>query len=186
MKKIFEDFNYQMQKSLKNLTKLSFNTANLPEKDELPEQDIRKGKVLDFNILNDIGHNSSIYWFSAKRNDIDNLLLPKLKDSQNYLNAKSRKIPPINEIYKDCLYVGIRKGGIRKKDKLSNLSGRIIIHLGYYNKGSQGLQLLHWAKNLNVNIELNILKLENNYNYSHLKAAEILLADELEPLFGRH
>ena len=110
-----------------------------------------------------------------------------LDNNREKLSNQYRVIPPKNKNQdSNVLYVGIRRGGVRKRDQLSNLSGRIVQHLGYYERGStQGLQLVHWCKGLDFDINLNVVELENLPN-DYLNVVEKILSYHLKPLCGRH
>lgn len=89
--------------------------------------------------------NPCIYWFEAENENIAKELISHLDIFRN--NEMGRKVPPKNKNRDSkCLYIGIRQGGIRKKDNFSFIVGRIAIHLGYYHVTiTQGLNLAYWA-----------------------------------------
>lgn len=93
------------------------------------------------------------------------------------LTENSKKIPAIKRNYPDnkVLYVG-------KSQKV--LWGRIIIHLGFYQKqGTQGLQLFYWAKQLNLVLNLKVLEFERESD-SLLPLLERNMAARLKPILG--
>ena len=75
------------------------------------------------------------------------------------------------------LYVG----KVKKK-----FSGRLYQHLGYYKvRGTQGLQLFHWAKPLNLQIKLTVIEFENDAT-EIISILENKFANRLKPLLGKH
>jgi hypothetical protein len=169
----------------------SFHSYELPNYQDY-RIDIREdGKFTNhFNKLNSfIGH--SLYWFELNTNEDAIQLMHLLNDKRYPLwdrEIDKRKVPVDNvNANSNILYVGVRQGGKpRKKDNLTNISGRIIQHLGYYDKGStQGLQLVHWAKEANVDIKINVIHF-GNIQKEYLYILEKLFALELKPLCGKH
>nr|WP_152565573.1 hypothetical protein [Nonlabens ulvanivorans] len=64
--------------------------------------------------------------------------------------------------------------------------GRINQHLGYYSQArTQGLQLLHWAKDLDLNITLHVVHFNDELG-SLLYVIEKAIAKVLIPHCGRH
>lgn len=130
---------------------------------------------------------SCIYWFELENEQKCLEIISHLNSRREVLKSKSRVIPPKNANKNSkVLYLGIRRGGVRKRDNFTNISGRIVQHLGYYEKGStQGLQLVHWCKGQNFEIKLNVVELENLPN-DYLNVVEKILSYHLRPLCGKH
>ncbi|MDO7136340.1 hypothetical protein [Algibacter lectus] len=127
---------------------------------------------------------TTIYYFEAKNISDANDLVEKLNEYRYLAKENGRVVPAVGK-YNDSkvLYVGVRKGGNRKRDNLSNISARIFQHLGYYYKGStQGLQLCDWSDKI---IYLNIITLGPKAN-EYLYVLEKLLAKNLKPIIGKH
>ncbi len=130
-----------------------------------------------------------IYWFEAL-NDVEAerqfKLITSFGKKQKRASKKIRRVVPLpngNTTDSKTLYVGKREGGIRKKDKFSNIADRIEQHLGYNTNGmNQGLQLAHWNDG---ELTINIVKLSSDAA-PYLTALELLLAIELMPRLGRH
>ena len=137
-----------------------------------------------FTKLDDI-KSPILYWFEAKDNDSASILVNEMESFRS-MEGRNRNIPVINDNTHNggnVIYVGIRQGGVRKKDGFTNAASRIFIHLGLYSKGStQGLQLSYWATQA---LELNILQFPNGSG-KYLGAFEKLFALELKPRFGKH
>jgi hypothetical protein len=98
----------------------------------------------------------------------------------NFSNSENSKaIPAIkSKISKsNILYVG----------KVQNdFWGRLIQHLGYYKpKDTQGLQLFHWAKPLNLEFKITALQFEKEAVHL-LPMLEKSFANKLEPILGKH
>jgi hypothetical protein len=139
-----------------------------------------------FNILNTIQKNC-IYWFELENQEDCALLVERLNKNRTQLKENKRVVPPQNtNRCSNILYLGIRRGGFRKKDGLTKISSRIVHHLGYYYKGeTQGLQLVHWCRGLDITIKLNFVELDGLPN-DYLNVAEKILSYHLKPLCGKH
>ncbi|MEN9335522.1 MAG: hypothetical protein RLZZ500_509 [Bacteroidota bacterium] len=84
------------------------------------------------------------------------------------------------------LNVGKRHEGNCKRDGLTNVSGRRVIHFGYYPKGTtQGLQLAHWCTKYTGTLRLKVIALPNEAK-EYLELLEKTLAKQLRPLCGQH
>lgn len=87
---------------------------------------------------------------------------------------KLRAYPKINS-KSACFYVGQSKA-IRK---------RMCEHLGFRAKGTYALQLIHWARELDLDLMLTCAKYPESTPETVLQALEDTLWDELTPMFGR-
>ncbi|QKJ63231.1 hypothetical protein [Flavobacterium sp. M31R6] len=165
----------------------SFNLSDLPEIADY-KISIRNDNVFGEILSNlDKKINNCIYWFETENNDSCNNLQKLLDGQRENLSLNARTVPVKNR-NKDSnvLYVGIRRGGLTKKYNMSHLSGRIKVHLGYYNVGStQGLQFAHWARNIDCKINLKVVQFEELPN-EYLNTVEKILAFKLKPLIGKH
>lgn len=164
-----------------------FNLSNLPDLNNYTTN------ILDSEffreIFNDLNKKTKncIYWFELQNEQECTDLISILNINREFLRENFRVVPPKNKNQNSkVLYLGIRRGGIRKKDNLTNISGRIVQHLGYYVKGStQGLQLVHWCKGVDMHINLNVVELDNLPN-DYLNVAEKILSYHLKPMCGKH
>ena len=166
---------------------ISFNTNQLPPINNF-NTDIRQNSSFTkmFELLN-TKKGFCIYWFECENEDLATELVTIFKDELQNLSAAERTIPPFS-IYSNSkvLYVGVRQGGYRKYDGLTNIAGRIIQHLGYYDKGSTGaIHLAHWAMDKSFEVTLNVIELEL-LEKEYLYIIEKLFALSLKPLFGKH
>lgn len=130
---------------------------------------------------------SALYWFETDTIEQAQQLKKDLEDFRdNRAKIELRAIPAKNKYDNNnskVLYVGVRQGGARKRDGLSNISGRIFQHIGCYEKGStKSLQLHFWAKSP---LKLNVLAL-NGVDKNYLYILEKLFAIQLKPLCGKH
>ena len=190
---------YEIESYIKHSKKESFTFKlnELPFHDNY-SMDIRKHNqfIPLFQSLNSKKHHC-LYWFSTST-EKDALHLKKLIENKRYqlLNQQDKRvIPAKNDNRSNVIYLGVRKKGGRKytminrkriNDELSNISGRIIQHLGYYRKGStQGLQLAHWSNEEEIDITLNIIEFPN-LSDAYLYIIEKLYAIELKPILGKH
>ncbi|WP_299104344.1 hypothetical protein [uncultured Tenacibaculum sp.] len=173
--------------AIKEADSYSFNLNQLPAVNNY-NTDIREDQYFKsiFEALNKKEQNC-LYWFELESEALAIELNHLLDAKREELKRNLRVVPVKNSnTHSKVLYVGIRRGGIRKRDKLTNISGRIIQHLGYYEKGStQGLQLVHWAKDTGKEIKLYVIEL-NGLDNAYLNALEKIIADRLNPLCGRH
>lgn len=165
----------------------NFNLNSLPEVNGY-KTDIR----IDSNfshIFNDLNLKVSncLYWFDIKSKNKAFGLNSLLNENRALLNENKRVVPALNSnIESSILYVGIRRGGQRKYDGLTNISGRIIQHLGFYEKGStQGLQLVHWVNKSDLEVTLFVAEFPELPN-EYLEIFEKLVALKLKPLCGKH
>ncbi len=177
--------------NLSPVYKFSFNISELPAHNNF-DLDIRKQPQFEklFSEL-DTRQTYCLYWFEC----IDPKQAQSLIDCLN-LNRKKLNntrigkwtVPPQNDNRNsNVIYVGVRQGGVRKRDNLSNLSGRIIQHLGYYKKGSTGaLHLIQWAFGKEFDLTLNVMEIGVPDNKEYLYIIEKLAAIALKPLCGKH
>ena len=184
IKKEFDDLANEI---IKEAETFSFNLMDLPEIDY--ENTIRKHDnfVNTFDSL-DKKQSNCIYWFETEDSDACKLLQKMLDDQRNNLYTNKRTVPVKNfNVNSKVLYVGIRQGGKTKKhNNMSHLSGRIRVHLGYYKVGStQGLQLAHWARNIDCKINLKVVEFKELPN-EYLNTIEKIVAFKLKPLCGKH
>lgn len=109
-----------------------------------------------------------------------------LKKYLSFQNEKSRASSSIkknvNFVANDSkiLYVG-------KSEK--PIEGRMSVHFGYYEKGIAGLQLVHWAMDmqdelLKLNLVINVHILNLTKEYESLEFIEKLFFYKLNPLIG--
>lgn len=198
MKNILIDIEKTIINAESKLKPYSFNLKELPFHDNY-NINIRKYKTFEsiFESLNN-KTNDCIYWFSTESVNQAIMLKNELNKKRESLKdvPDSRKVPVDNNNKNSkVLYLGVKKGGCRQytvknrkrvPDKLSFIAGRIIHHLGFYIKGStQGLQLVHWAKDFDINITLNVLEL-NEKNSPYLYIIEKMYAIKLKPVLGKH
>lgn len=180
--KSFESIGKHIAKEADSFT---FNTSDLPHHKGFKTEIVLDSKFTPlFKLLARVDTNA-VYWFEADSNLEANKLVAEFERIRDGLH-KRRTLPPKNKNENSpVLYVGKRQGG-KKKDGWTHISGRMVQHLGYYPVGStQGLQLIHWAKNLKVKITIRVYQFEGVSN-GNLKAIENILSDSLKPLLGRH
>jgi hypothetical protein len=165
----------------------TFNIKDLPELNNYQTNIRADLKFSEMFSSLDQKLNNCLYWFEVETNGHCTNLQNLLNESRETLKTNFRTIPVKNSnLDSNVLYVGIRRGGQRQRDRLSNISGRICIHLGYYDKGStQGLQLIHWAKDVDCNINLKVVEFEDLPN-DYLNTIEKIIAFKLKPLCGKH
>lgn len=185
------DFTKAIDKFIAESETFNFNLKDLPNVDTYftDKGDIRKSKGFTkfFKAL-DAKTTNCLYWFEVDSDISCGELIKRLDKARSTLKRNKRAVPVKN---KNCdskvLYLGIRQGGWTKKWKLSNISGRIIQHLGYYKVGTtQGLQLAHWNTGINLKIVLRVIQFEDDFPNAYLEAFEKIMAHKLRPLCGKH
>ena len=167
-----------------------FNTQNLPDHlgyRYFPNIDDKFREII-FDKLYNIRENHCLYWFELenheKANEFNTLLCDYRKNVEN-INYKKVPVKNNNRDSK-ILYLGVRQGGYRKRDNLTNIAGRILQHLGYYDKKTtQGLQLYEYARHKDFKITLKVIEFKGIEPYC-LNVLEKLLAKKMKPLSGTH
>ncbi len=172
---------------IKNAINYSFNLKDLPDLNNFTA-DIRGDKAFK-NIFTELDKKMShcLYWFEVDEKVTCSNLQELLNSSRELLKRNLRRVPVKNKNTDTAvIYVGVRQGGVRKKDGLSNLSGRMCIHFGYYPPGSTGgLQLVHWTNKLDCKINLKVVEFEN-LPTDYLYTLEKIVAFKLKPMCGKH
>lgn len=119
----------------------------------------------------------SVYWFEIV-SEIESKRIRRLIIDYKKLGIKS--VPSIKKNFDSdskILYVGKVK---------RYFWSRIIQHLGYYKvKKTQGLQLYHWAKELDLKLRLHVYEFDEEMS-NLVGTIEYKLARELKPIIGHH
>ncbi len=185
------DFTESINKFIDSAESFKFNLKDLPDPNLYFEKDgnIRKSKGFTklFKAL-DAKTTNCLYWFEVDTEISCSDLIKKLDKSRATLK-KGKRAVPVKNINCDSkvLYLGVRRGGWTEKWKLSNISGRIIQHFGYYKVGTtQGLQLAHWNVAADLKVTLKIIQFEKDFPHPYLEAFEKIMAHKLKPLCGKH
>lgn len=126
-------------------------------------------------------HPALYYFYIAAGPDADKIL-----DLMKGYNAstdieKRWSLPKLNKTIRDdqsrVLYVG---------KSVKGLKGRLVHHLGYYDKKrTGGLHLSRWAPGHNIELELNVLFFEKGME-AFLAPFENRLAKMMKPIAGQH
>jgi hypothetical protein len=64
------------------------------------------------------------------------------------------------------------------------IDGRVVVHFGYYEKGVAGLQLVYWAKDIGLKLNLHVFELGQELQ-PYLEVLEKLLFVQLKPVIGK-
>lgn len=173
---------------LNQAEKYTFNLKDLPHVNDYLNGIRHLDKFHNMFKELDSKTNSCLYWFQLSDEESCGKIVQLLDNSREFLKENVRIVPVKNSnCNSKTLYVGSRRGGYTKKWELSNISGRIIQHLGFYKVGStQGLQLVHWAGQAEHDITLNIYEFEKDFPNQYLGAIEKIMAHKLLPLCGKH
>ena len=193
LKQYIDEFKTELDVLTSNYFKFEFNTSKLPDVyDYTYNFDIRDYSIFKemFSMLESLKTNC-LYWFSV--DSVENAI--KLKEIISFKKVelfseekeKCRILPALNiNTNSKFIYVGVRKGSIAKKQKITNISGRMVQHLGYYKEGrTQGLQLSYYARDLDINMTLHLYSL-NNCPDEYLYILEKIFAKKLKPICGKH
>lgn len=166
-----------------------FHLSELPESNNWenhPNIDPVFKKHVD--VLNDY-KGDCLYWFNCDTTEDALQLYNALANYRNSKNKKEYRAVPTSNKYSGknkTIYVGVRRGSTAKNPTVSNILGRVNQHLGYYKQPkTQGLQLLHWAKELDINISLHVVHFEDKLD-SLLYVLEKEISKRLVPHCGRH
>ncbi len=197
MEKILELYIDEFRKELDEIKsdyfKFEFNTSQLPDVyDYTHNFDIRDYSIFKemFTKLENLKTNC-LYWFSANSIENANKLkeIISIKKVELFSEEKEKcRILPAENINTNStvIYVGVRKGSIAKKQKITNISGRMVQHLGYYKEGrTQGLQLAYYANSLDIDLTLHVYSLINCPD-EYLYILEKIFAKKLKPICGKH
>ncbi|MBQ4819475.1 GIY-YIG nuclease family protein [Aquimarina sp. MMG016] len=182
---VFESISTKIVNEIGYRLSISFNIKDLPDHKNFSTslKDIENSKYI-YRELDEI-RCDCLYWFELGTKEEAKKLNARLNE---YRASNSNRSVPATNKNKDSnvLYVGIRRGGYTKKWETSNITNRINQHLGYYHSGNtQGLQLIHFAKDCDFDIRINVVKIEST-NSMYLNIIEKLVAQKLKPLCGRH
>lgn len=118
-----------------------------------------------------------VYVFEIVSEHRPNQIVDKIKEYSRTEGAKTT--PAIKKLFpteSNILYVG-------KVTK--NMWGRLIHHLGYYDKNTQGLQLNYWTKNIPLILKLNVFEFDHSM-HNLISIIEIEMAKKLNPICGKH
>lgn len=149
------------------------------ELDDFNNVDIRESKKfkLIFDQLKEAS-GPTLYWFEIISETDTKKVVEALKNYKK--NKNSKATPALKTIINydsKILYVGKVKG---------TFWGRLIQHLGFFKVNStQGLQLFHWAKDLSLDLKINILEFDNSMA-DIMPIVEYAFAKRLQPLVGKH
>lgn len=134
---------------------------------------LKKEKALDVFDINK--KHPAIYYFeiiSDQRNE------DIVKTLRKYKDKKQRSCPKIvrnRSLDSRYLYCGSKKEG---------LLDRFTQHLGFGSKDTYALQLLYWAKEINLELEFHYAWLNPNYK-EMTELLESALAEKAKPLVGK-
>lgn len=117
---------------------------------------------------------SCLYFFRCTPGDVD---LARIRT--DFLGAKSctenvRCYPRLNQ-NSSTLYVGSSQ----------SMANRLREHLGYGARGTYALQLVHWARDADVELDFVCAKYPKDTSPEVLQTLEDTLWQELAPMFGR-
>lgn len=144
-------------------------------------QDIRFSEKFGdiFSNLQKIENSPCVYVFEVLSDTPTKDIIEKFQSLLGKVKPSLKKKPPIDS---RILYVGKVKRGIW---------GRIIEHLGYHTKKngelskSHGLQLYHWAREMNLGIRVQIYEFDEKLA-DYMEIVEKKFAIVLKPIVGRH
>ena len=197
MEKILEqyidEFRAELDEIKSDYFKFEFNSSHLPDVvDYTKIRNIRKHDKFEkmFDTLENLKTNC-LYWFSVKSMEDAYDLKQLISYNKNFLRSEDKttcRVLPAgnNNENSTIIYVGVRKGSKAKKQKVSNISDRMVQHFGYYKEGrTQGLQLAYYANSLEIDITLHVYSLINCPD-EYLYILEKIFAKKLKPICGKH
>ena len=159
--------NFSFNIDCKNLKDYSdFDIRESPEfKEAFNKLELMRGPVL--------------YWFEivSTNSNNDGIRQELLRYSQT---DNSKSTPALKKAFdnkSDCLYVG----KVKRK-----VWGRMIQHMGFYSVNrTQGLQIFHWAKDLDLQLKVHLYEFESEVS-DLISIFEIELAKQKKPIVGKH
>jgi hypothetical protein len=124
-----------------------------------------------------------VYWFEMNK-EIDPVAVftvaKKCKNSQNLDDINFRHLPSMHEncpTISNILYVGCCGS--------TSLMDRMFWHFGYYRTGkTQGLQLCHWSRGLNLELAIHTLSFPDEAK-DFIYVYEKQIAQKLKPIIGK-
>lgn len=163
--------------SFSNIHSISIDCRVLPRMGE--ERDCRFHSNMSYYFTELMKIESpALYWFEiTSKHTAQDLysIIPTLNSIIDRSVPAYRK--GFNSWDSKILYVGKVK---------SKLTDRMVVHFGYgRDKRTQGLQLCHWASELNLQLKFNYIILPSSL-IEMAGIFEVKLAKYLKPIFGRH
>jgi hypothetical protein len=157
---------------------LSF-TISCRDLDDFNRDDIRQSDKFKqiFNQLKDV-NGPTLYWFEIISETDTKKVINALANYKASANSKATPALKTKINYDSkTLYVG----KVKRK-----FWGRLIQHLGFFKvDATQGLQLFYWAKDLSLDLKINILEFDNNMA-DIMPVVEYTFAKRFQPLVGKH
>lgn len=175
-KKLIESLNYLSKEGVKKEFEFEIDCESLKDYNNIDIRDSLEFKSI-FEKLKDLD-GPVLYWFEIL-SDIDNdIIREKLKEYSETNNSKATPAMKKSfDINSKCLYVGKVKRSVW---------GRMIQHLGFYKVSrTQGLQLFHWSKGLNLKLKVHLYEFEPEMA-DLISIFEIELAKQNKPIVGKH
>lgn len=117
---------------------------------------------------------ASLYYFECVTPDVDLTEVELTFAVAKAHEENDRAYPRLNG-KSTCFYVGSSQA----------LAKRFAEHLGYRAKKTHALQLLHWARPLELKVKLTCAKYPDSTPYPVLQALEDTLWESKAPMFGR-
>jgi len=116
----------------------------------------------------------SVYYFDCVSPDVDLAAIVQTFADAKAHERNDRAYPRLNQ-QNQCLYVGSSQ----------SVSKRLSEHLGYGAARTYALQLLHWARPLNLKLRFVCAKYGDKTDYEVVQALEDALWQNKKPMFGR-
>ena len=164
-------------KGIKNDYSFKIDCESLEDYNYIDIRDSLEFKNI-FENLNTLNKSPVLYWFEIISSTPRGLIRKQITEySENKISKTTPSLKKSFDINSNCLYVGKVKKGI---------SGRIIQHLGYYKvRRTQGLQLFHWTKGLDLKLKVHLYEFENEIA-DIVSIFEIEMAKLKKPITGKH
>jgi len=128
-----------------------------------------------FDLFQDFKKHPAIYYFVIKNEITTKEIVAALQESKHKKERACPKIDKNRSLESKFLYCGSVK---------TNLQSRYIQHLGFGHSKTYSLQLLHWAKELDLVLEFHYAWLDA----AHVEFTELVesaLAMKIKPLVGK-
>ncbi len=176
MKDIIDNQKYIIDNEIEQNVSYSFtiNCNSLSTDDECIDDEFTE----DFKALEKMNNNPIVYWFEITSEQQPQEIIDKIEEYSEREDVY--KTPASNNKDKSqsrCLYVGKVR---------NNIHNRMKQHLGFSKtKKTQGLQLGHWAKDIDLELKVHVHGFNEEMKYL-VSVIEIELANELNPILGQH
>lgn len=175
--KLIEALNIVQAKGFKHNYSFNIDCENLKDYSDFDIRESSEFKEI-FKKL-ELMRGPVLYWFEivSTNSNNDGIRQKLLKYSQSENSKSTLALKKAFDNESDCLYVG----KVKRK-----VWGRMIQHMGFYGVNrTQGLQIFHWVKDLDLKLKVHLYEFEPEVS-ELISIFEIELAKRKKPIVGKH